>query len=95
MLVASDKLKMKVNKGAIMFADIFRILAGIFSKPVVLHAFWPLRVQATLSTSTCENFKNVRGLVNIIIYRQTANISAGLIIVFRCQLHSSAIDLGS
>ena len=57
--VASDKLKIKVNEGAIMFADNFKILAGILSKPVALHAFRSLRAEATLSTSIGENFKNV------------------------------------
>ena len=42
-----------------MFADNFKILAGILSKPVALHAFRSLRVEATLSTSIGENFKNV------------------------------------
>ena len=55
----SDKLKIKVNEGAIMFADNFKILAGILSKPVALHAFGSLRVEATLSTSIGKNFKNV------------------------------------
>ena len=58
--VTSDKLKMKVNEGAIMFADNFKILAGILSKPVALHAFKALRVEVTLSTSIGENFKNVQ-----------------------------------
>ncbi len=57
--VASDRLKMNVNEGAIMFADNFRILAGILSRPVALHAFRPLRVEATLSTDIGDNFKNV------------------------------------
>ena len=50
---------MNVNEGAIMFADNFRILAGILSIPVALHAFRPLRVEATLSTDIGDNFKNV------------------------------------
>ena len=41
-----------------MFADSFKILVGILSKPVALHAFRPVRVEAT-SKSVGENFKNV------------------------------------
>ena len=44
---------MKVSEGAIISADNFRILA----KPVALHAFRPLKVEATLSTCIRENFK--------------------------------------
>ena len=58
MPVASDKLKVKNNEGAIMLADSFKILVGILSKPVALHAFRPVRVEAT-SKSVGENFKNV------------------------------------
>ena len=47
--VPSDKLKMKVSEGEIISADNFKILAGILSKPVALHAFRPLKVEATLS----------------------------------------------
>ena len=41
---------MNVHKGAIMFADNFRILAGILSRHVALYAFRPLKIEATLST---------------------------------------------
>ena len=55
--VVSDKSKMKVSEGAIISADNFKILAGVLSKPVALHAFRPLKVEATLSTCIGENFK--------------------------------------
>ena len=42
-----------------MFEDNFRILAGILSRPVALHAFRPLRVEAALSTDIGNNLKNV------------------------------------
>ena len=42
-----------------MFADNFRILAGILSRPVASNAFRPLRVEATLSTDIGDNLKNV------------------------------------
>ena len=57
--VASDKLKMKISESAIISADNFKILAGILSKPVALHAFRPLKVEATLSTCIGENIKKV------------------------------------
>ena len=50
---------MKVSEGAIIPADNFRIFAGILSKPVALHAFRPLKVEATPSTCIGEDFKKV------------------------------------
>jgi ligand-binding sensor domain-containing protein len=49
---------MNFNEGAIIFEDNFKILAGILSRPVALHAFRPLKVEATLSRliSTQENY---------------------------------------
>ena len=59
--VASDKLKTKVSEGAIISADNLKISGGILSKPVALHAFRPLKVEACNTISTCigENFKKV------------------------------------
>ena len=54
MPVASDKLKMKDSEDAIIFADNFKILAGILSKPVALHAFGPLSMEATLNIIICR-----------------------------------------
>ena len=41
---------MYVKGGATILADSLRILGGILSRPVVLFAFRPLKVDATLST---------------------------------------------
>ena len=46
---------MYVKGGAIILADSLRILGGILSRPVVLFALRPLRVEATLSTRIGEN----------------------------------------
>ena len=46
---------MYVKDGAAILADSLRILGGILSRPVVLFAFRPLKVDATFSTGIGEN----------------------------------------
>lgn len=46
---------MYVKDGATILADSLRILGGILSRPVVLFAFRPLKVDTTLSTGIGEN----------------------------------------
>ena len=46
---------MYVKDGAAKLADSLRILGGILSRPVVLFAFGPLKVDATFSTGIGEN----------------------------------------
>ena len=46
---------MYVKDGATILADSLRILGGILSRLVVLFAFRPLNVDATLSTGIGEN----------------------------------------
>ena len=46
---------MYVKDGATILADSLRILEGILSRPVVLFAFRPLKVDTTLSTGIGEN----------------------------------------
>ena len=47
--------------GETILADSLRILAGILSRPVVLFAFRPLKVDATLSTRIGENLNCAHG----------------------------------
>ena len=53
---------MYVRDGATVLADSLRVLGGILSRPVVLFAFRPLKVDATLSTGIGENLNCAHGI---------------------------------
>lgn len=52
---------MYVKEGTTILADSLRVLGGISSRPVVLFAFRPLKVDATLSTGIGENLNCAHG----------------------------------
>ena len=52
---------MYVKDGATILADSLRVVGGILSKPVLLFAFRPRKVEATFSTGIGENLNCVHG----------------------------------
>ena len=52
---------MYVKDGATILADSLRVLGGILSRPVVLFAFRPFKVGATLSTGIGKNLNCTHG----------------------------------
>ena len=70
---------MYVKDGATILADRFRVLEGILFRPVVLFAFRPLKVDATLSTGIGENLNSAHGnelILSLVIWVTLRNSSS-------------------